>query len=783
MYFQVSHLSLAFILAAALCCHLKTANAQVAIDWVPMNDGLQSDQVDLLWRSPAGTFFAGGSTSGLFRSTAYGAPWEASGLHKVLARYITADGEGNIYAASNDGLFFSRNEGLTWHETTLDFPIYSLVTGGDGHIYAGAIDGLYRVEAGGSTGKLIKQWVLDDPIEYHTEPGIQPIHRMAVRKNGDIAVVIDTHVYTSADGNHWECLQESGTTECWQPKSYGGPGNIKVPKRVFFLIAVQNDLILSHEAGLLEYCPTKVFSYESNTSSRSGLGIKHGLYGVDSSDKADYVVAYTCSIMGFGGGFSVYRRDRQDSTSRWMRYTDLSRPSPYAVMVAEDDSWVCLGTANGIKCTEDGGANWHPWEEGLSNTNVSTLFYAPNHGLFAGAQYGAFLNPDHERPSWNYIFLNARTYVTDRTCISSPRDYAALTNSNGAGSTLLAKNHQVYVTDDPQSHWELNAARLESGRQIDPGIAETISNIEEVTFCGYFLIYYGFREREPDRCTPAARKRLQARDGVIYDLTTYDLRVSYDGYHSYETREIPLSVWSSSSLTISPDGTLIISEGNQLWTSIDDGITWEARALPTDQSILDMAVPEDGILIAATTAGLYRSEDFGVTWMSPVEPNRCFNLVEAHENGTVLAGDQLISFDYGKTWEPIDTQLPGHIVDLTFDDQGRLYAGTLGHGIFRSSAPINIQPAQEPLSSSIEASIFPNPANRAFTLAFNLPTWQPVRAEVFDLLGRRQSTLLSKSFARGSHYVPLQVTSLSSGPYVIRLSVGEQQMHIPITIY
>jgi len=65
---------------------------------------------------------------------------------------------------------------------------------------------------------------------------------------------------------------------------------------------------------------------------------------------------------------------------------------------------------------------------------------------------------------------------------------------------------------------------------------------------------------------------------------------------------------------------------------------------------------------------------------------------------------------------------------------------------------------------------YPNPFNPLTQVAFELPASMTVRLEVFDLLGRRVSTLINETRAAGRHEVSFDASRLSSGMYFYRLS-------------
>ncbi len=71
---------------------------------------------------------------------------------------------------------------------------------------------------------------------------------------------------------------------------------------------------------------------------------------------------------------------------------------------------------------------------------------------------------------------------------------------------------------------------------------------------------------------------------------------------------------------------------------------------------------------------------------------------------------------------------------------------------------------------------YPNPFNPITTIRFSLPESAPVRLEVFDMLGRRVSTLIDGTLSSGWHESRFDANTLSSGMYLYRLSVAGQQV-------
>lgn len=67
---------------------------------------------------------------------------------------------------------------------------------------------------------------------------------------------------------------------------------------------------------------------------------------------------------------------------------------------------------------------------------------------------------------------------------------------------------------------------------------------------------------------------------------------------------------------------------------------------------------------------------------------------------------------------------------------------------------------------------YPNPFNPTTLVEFGLPIEEHVRIDVYDILGRRVTTITNQIFMAGSHRLQFDGTSLSSGVYIIHMRSG-----------
>ncbi len=68
--------------------------------------------------------------------------------------------------------------------------------------------------------------------------------------------------------------------------------------------------------------------------------------------------------------------------------------------------------------------------------------------------------------------------------------------------------------------------------------------------------------------------------------------------------------------------------------------------------------------------------------------------------------------------------------------------------------------------------IYPNPFNSTATIRFSLPIASTVKGEVFDIIGRKVSTLLNDRFNAGEHRIQFDGSKLASGIYFVRMTAG-----------
>lgn len=72
---------------------------------------------------------------------------------------------------------------------------------------------------------------------------------------------------------------------------------------------------------------------------------------------------------------------------------------------------------------------------------------------------------------------------------------------------------------------------------------------------------------------------------------------------------------------------------------------------------------------------------------------------------------------------------------------------------------------------------YPNPFNPSTNISFSIPRTGSVKAEVFDMLGRKVATLVDGNLTAGTHQFRFDGSNLSSGIYFYSINFeGKQQL-------
>jgi photosystem II stability/assembly factor-like uncharacterized protein len=283
----------------------------------------------------------------------------------------------------------------------------------------------------------------------------------------------------------------------------------------------------------------------------------------------------------------------------------------------------------------------------------------------------------------------------------------------------------------------------------------------------------------------AARSRIYRSDNEGSNWTATNGSNELDG-----NPVLSLAV-SASSPDTALAGTAPIHSRARIFRTTNGGSDWSDVTGPLpDRYPSDLAVdPTDSRVVYAAfmgygTSHLFRSSDAGSSWNDigaglPDVPTSAVTVDPDHPE-IIYVGTDLgvwVSPNTGVSWHEFVSGLPPAMVnDLRVFQTGRkLRAATHGNAVWERDL---LEPTATGVSETVAAAspaalrVHPNPLRPGSRVSFELRETTHVRLEVFDVSGRRVTTLLDASRGRGTHRVDLDPSRLPAGVYFVRLDTG-----------
>ena len=127
-----------------------------------------------------------------------------------------------------------------------------------------------------------------------------------------------------------------------------------------------------------------------------------------------------------------------------------------------------------------------------------------------------------------------------------------------------------------------------------------------------------------------------------------------------------------------------------------------------------------------------------------------------------------------------------YIVYPGVHNKGVIYAATYGRGVFRCE---NFKQESgdgvpdEPVAVETTVSMFPNPVQGQATISFNVNGNAAVSYQVYDLMGRLVKTEALGSYTEGEHQVSVNMSDLTAGSYIMRVSQGNSSSCVKFVVY
>jgi len=215
--------------------------------------------------------------------------------------------------------------------------------------------------------------------------------------------------------------------------------------------------------------------------------------------------------------------------------------------------------------------------------------------------------------------------------------------------------------------------------------------------------------------------------------------------------------------------------------STDKGISWNLPDTAFTADYINVVTTHGQNIFAGTNhSGIYRSTNEGRTWslastgLTSLAVN-CFAVSGTAVFAATESGVFLSTNEGGQWWQTnsglSDTSVASLVVSGKY-----LLASTQSHGVWRRLLSEMVTSVKElndiiPNKFSLLQN-YPNPFNPKTVISYQLPVNALVTLKVFDELGQLVRILVNENQTSGTHSVPFNAGSLSSGVYFYRLEAG-----------
>ncbi len=320
--------------------------------------------------------------------------------------------------------------------------------------------------------------------------------------------------------------------------------------------------------------------------------------------------------------------------------------------------------------------------------------------------------------------------------------------------------------------------------------------------------------------------------GAVIEIDPFDHRTVYLGIGDFGDastikrttdhgatwlfRPEPAGSFSIYSIAIDPSDRSVMCAAYHFgfYKSLDTGATWTTMDLgiPVRSDTRVLIHPVTRAIYATTwpylsnPGGVFRSTDLGQTWVEmnnglgpnnryifwiAVNPARTNEMFLCTSTPTSSPEDLLFfSSDTGLTWSPLSWGLPrrGHTEQLVIDTlNNRLFTSVLTPTDSLGVYVLDIQTSSDEQPSVLPGDFhvfqnYPNPFNNSTAIDIDMSTSETVRVEIFDLVGRRVSTLAEEFFKSGRHRFLWHAGHVSSGVYVCRVTTAHRVKSILMTV-
>jgi len=661
-------------------------------------------------------------------------------------------------------------------------------------IFAATTDGIFKSTNGGD------DWAFIYTPEYP--------------QNEIISILIHPEqpelIFAGGPVNEWKSIDGGSTWERLPvPRNTGiedisiDPGNPDILYFVSNSMASGNGIWKSEDRG------QTLFSIQNNIDS-SG-------YGKDIEvDYENGNILYLAVSSVFDTlGACLYKSENGGDSWFDISPDELTLPYIFKVVIypSEQNTVFLCTSDDGVFRSHDGGDTWQSVNSGLNIWQIPTMeIDLDNYIIYLGTFYDGIYKSITNGENWQkissnissspcknidacsinpgkaYVTMNSGLFRTSDLGESWERVEVGIHPFNAPTAIFIDKldPYNLFMTSGPQTLFPINAAGFH--RSEDDGASWTFFNDGLPEYNFYVDINIAYQNQE------ARKIFLASRQGVYY---------SEDNGESWLlcNNGLPQNRYYRV-IDICPSSQNVIASGNnenEVFLSIDCGVSWVQLAdLPYQpySRIMDIEFNPNNpneIYVSSYKNGIYKTDDGGFTWENinanlPVGSGYILIssiLINRYNTNNIFVGLNgfgiFQTFNGGISWESLnaglDTTCRVDMLKFAHDDTTELFLSTLDRSVWTiTRTQTGIADKGDILPSETSLSNYPNPFNASTNIKFSLPNSADVKIDIYDILGRRVSTIVNEHLFAGYHSVIWNPVDLSSGAYFYKIEAGEYEI-------
>ncbi len=543
----------------------------------------------------------------------------------------------------------------------------------------------------------------------------------------------------------------------------------------------------------------------------------------------------------FAGTYDGVYLSTNNGASWTARNADIENITINALSIDANGHLYAGSAGDGIFYSTDEGLSWAPRNSGLGSFNITSLKIAPNGDIYAGSSDQGIYRSTDQGLTWTAVNgdlpdLRVRTIaISANSELYIGTETGGIFKSTDTGNTWTAKNRNINVQNlnaaltvssndfllatggsgilhspDGFGGWSLKNTGL-ANLYVTDLAAGTTGDIFAGTFAGVFRSSNAGESWSPANTGIENERIVQIEtvpSGRLYVLTHAQslgtLFYSDDNGNNWNQISVGNNDLIIESMAVSSQGHLFFSAfsfflDGLVFISDDGGATWSDTTLTSFSTGSFLAIDNSDRLYAVFGGDeFFYTDDAGATWntinAAGLPANGTVNRLAFDSGNSIYAATQsegiFYSGDGGSNWAAKNDGLPapnGFYPSFNFlyvNTDDIVFGGTYDDGLFiGGDLPTFVNtPNHAPAQFSLQQN-YPNPFNPATNLGFRIAEFPEgasglVRLEIYDVLGRKITTLVNEELSPGVYEVVWDGRDesgipVASGIYIYRLTAGD----------